>query len=234
MKQPLSVIFLWHMHQPYYKDPLRGEYILPWTYLHGIKDYYDMAAIVDEVAGARAVFNLVPSLLEQLEEYAAGQAIDPFLSRGRMHPADMGEDDRLFILENFFAANRQRLIEPVRRYFELFCLSGGDGGERARDRLRLFRDQDILDLQVCFFLAWTGEAARRRHPALQELVRKGSGYTAAAVRSDEQIKDKPDHTSELPLFAVASCRSIDESLDPFLNRKHDRRKQHKKWDNVIE
>ena len=179
MKQPLSVIFLWHMHQPYYKDPLRGEYILPWTYLHGIKDYYDMAAIVDEVAGARAVFNLVPSLLEQLEEYAAGQAIDPFLSRGRMHPADMGEDDRLFILENFFAANRQRLIEPVRRYFELFCLSGGDGGERARDRLRLFRDQDILDLQVCFFLAWTGEAARRRHPALQELVRKGSGYTAA-------------------------------------------------------
>src|SRR5512138_3214600 len=179
MKQPLAVIFLWHMHQPYYKDPLRGEYALPWVYLHGIKDYYDMAAIVDEVAGARAVFNLVPSLLEQLEEYAAGQAIDPFLSRGRMHPADMGEDDRLFILENFFAANRQRLIEPVRRYFELFCLSGGDGGERARDRLRLFRDQDILDLQVCFFLAWTGEAARRRHPALQELVRKGSGYTAA-------------------------------------------------------
>ncbi|HXC93560.1 MAG TPA: hypothetical protein VN652_06085, partial [Geobacteraceae bacterium] len=63
MKKPLSVILMWHMHQPLYKDPVSGEYILPWTYLHAVKDYFDMAAIVDEVQGARAVFNFVPSLL---------------------------------------------------------------------------------------------------------------------------------------------------------------------------
>ena len=82
MPNPLYITFLWHMHQPYYKDPLRGEYALPWTYLHAVKDYYDMAAIVDETPGARVVFNLVPSLLEQIRDYAAGNAADQFLLHG--------------------------------------------------------------------------------------------------------------------------------------------------------
>jgi alpha-amylase/alpha-mannosidase (GH57 family) len=178
MKKPLSVMLMWHMHQPQYKDPASGEYILPWTYLHAVKDYYDMAAIVDEVDGARAVFNFVPSLLEQLEDYAAGTAIDQFLIHGKMDPATMGEKERLFVINNFFAANRQRLIEPNRRYAELFQLVGATTpGDSAR-LLRQFKDQDILDLQVCFFLAWTGEAARRRFPELLALVEKGRGYTA--------------------------------------------------------
>jgi len=177
MKKPLSVILLWHMHQPQYKDPASNEYILPWTYLHGVKDYYDMAAIVDEVDGARAVFNFVPSLLEQLEDYAAGTALDPFLIHAAMDPAEMGEKERLFVISNFFAANRQRLIEPNRRYAELFQLAGDAAAGDTPRLLRQFRDQEILDLQVCFFLAWTGEAARRRYPELQALVAKERGYT---------------------------------------------------------
>lgn len=177
MKQPLSIILLWHMHQPFYKDPLKDEYVLPWTYLHAVKDYYDMAAIVDEVPGARAVFNFVPSLLEQLEDYASGTAVDPFLIHGRMNPEQMGDEQRLFVINNFFAANLQRLIEPNRRYFELFRLAGEEAGRAGEQHLRQFRDQDILDLQVCFFLAWTGEAARRRYPELQFLVDKGRGFT---------------------------------------------------------
>jgi alpha-amylase/alpha-mannosidase (GH57 family) len=177
MKKPLSVILMWHMHQPQYKDPVSSEYILPWTYLHAVKDYYDMAAIVDEVDGARAVFNFVPSLLEQLEDYAAGTAIDPFLIHGQMDPSAMGEKERLFVIYNFFAANRQRLIEPNRRYAELFKLAGDHPEDDSARLLRQFRDQDIIDLQVCFFLAWTGEAARRRHPELQALVAQGRGYT---------------------------------------------------------
>ena len=179
MAAPLYITLLWHMHQPYYKEPDRGEYILPWTYLHGVKDYYDMAAIVDETPGARVVFNLVPSLLEQLLDYASGVAIDPFLVRGKMAPADMGEEDRLFILENFFAANRQRMIDPHSRYLELLHLADGGAGRYDGERLRSFRDQDILDLQVWFFLSWTGGAARRRYPELQELVRKGKNFSAA-------------------------------------------------------
>jgi alpha-amylase/alpha-mannosidase (GH57 family) len=179
MADPLYITLLWHMHQPYYKEPDKGEYILPWTYLHAVKDYYDMAAIVDETPGARVVFNLVPSLLEQLLDYASGVAIDPFLVRGEMAPADMGEEDRLFVLENFFSANRQRMIEPYGRYLELLRLAEGGAGGNHGERLRSFRDQDILDLQVWFFLSWTGEAARRRYPELQGLVKKGKNFSAA-------------------------------------------------------
>jgi alpha-amylase/alpha-mannosidase (GH57 family) len=178
MYEPLYITFMWHMHQPYYKDPVLGEYALPWTYLHAIKDYYDMAAIVDETPGAKAVFNLVPSLLEQIEDYAAGRARDPFLSRGQMAPADMGEDDRLFILNNFFSANRLRMIEPNKRYLELLYLSGDGDNSRIAERLQQFRDQDLLDLQVWFFLAWTGEVARRHYPVLLELISKGKNFTA--------------------------------------------------------
>ncbi|WP_298436554.1 glycoside hydrolase family 57 protein [Geobacter sp.] len=177
MAEPLRVAFLWHMHQPYYRDPVKGEYALPWTYLHAVKDYYDMAAIVDATPGARAVFNLVPSLLDQLLEYASGEAADPWLVRGKMPAGDMTEEDRLFVLENFFSANRQRLIDPSPRYRELLMLAGDGRKTKGRDRLRHFGDQEIRDLQVWFFLAWTGEAVRRRYPELKELVRKGRGFT---------------------------------------------------------
>ena len=176
---PLDVVIVWHMHQPYYKDPLKNEYALPWTYLHGIKDYFDMPAIVEDTPGARAVFNLVPSLIEQLLDYADGTAVDPFLAKGMAAPADLSEDDRIFLLENFFSANRQRMIEPNRRYLELLYMAGEGKPGSARDRVRHFSEQDLLDLQVWFFLAWTGEAARRRFPVFAELVSKGEDYTPA-------------------------------------------------------
>lgn len=176
---PLDVVIVWHMHQPYYKDPVQNEYVLPWTYLHGIKDYFDMPAIVEDTPGAKAVFNLVPSLIEQLLEYAAGTAVDPFLEKGKANPADLNQEDRLFILEHFFSANRQRMIEPYPRYLELLYLAGEGKPGSARQRVSHFSDQDLLDLQVWFFLAWTGEAARLRYPLFAELVAKGRGFTPA-------------------------------------------------------
>ena len=175
---PLDVVIVWHMHQPYYKDPLKNEYALPWTYLHGIKDYFDMPAIVEDTPGARAVFNLVPSLIEQLLEYASGTAVDKFLIKGKAVPSELNQDDRVFLLENFFSANRQNMIEPSRRYLELLYMAGEGKPGSARERVRHFSDQDLLDLQVWFFLAWTGEAARRRYPVFAELVAKGEDYTA--------------------------------------------------------
>lgn len=176
---PLEVVIIWHMHQPYYKDPLKGEYALPWTYLHGIKDYFDMPAIVEDTPGAKAVFNLVPSLIEQLLDYAHGTAVDPFLLKGMADPADLDEENRIFLLENFFSANRVRMIEPYQRYLELLYMAGEGKPGSARDRVRHFSDQDLRDLQVWFFLAWTGEAARRRFPAFRELLAKGDKFTTA-------------------------------------------------------
>jgi len=66
----LPVVLLWHMHQPQYKDALSGQYVLPWTYLHAIKDYTDMAAHLEANPAARAVVNFTPVLIEQLDELA--------------------------------------------------------------------------------------------------------------------------------------------------------------------
>lgn len=175
----LQVSIVWHMHQPWYREPATGRYELPWTYLHGIKDYYDMAAIVDQSDGARVVFNLVPSLLEQLHDYGTGAAIDPFLVHGTMDPAAMNDEQRRFVVDNFFSANRERMIEPYKRYLELLYLTGNGATAYEVDRLRTVTDQDLRDLQVWFFLAWTGEAARRRWPELAELIIKGRNFTEA-------------------------------------------------------
>ena len=66
----LPVVLLWHMHQPQYRDALTGQYVLPWTYLHAIKDYTDMAAHLEGNPAARAVVNFSPVLIEQVQEIA--------------------------------------------------------------------------------------------------------------------------------------------------------------------
>jgi alpha-amylase/alpha-mannosidase (GH57 family) len=65
--KPLKIAILWHQHQPYYKK--EDEFILPWVRLHGVKDYFDLPELLHEYPDIRQTFNLVPSLMMQLEEY---------------------------------------------------------------------------------------------------------------------------------------------------------------------
>ena len=69
-KSKVNVVICWHMHQPQYANRLNGIYQLPWTYLHGIKDYTDMASHLEAEPNARAVVNFAPILLEQIDDYA--------------------------------------------------------------------------------------------------------------------------------------------------------------------
>ena len=87
--QPLQVALIWHMHQPDYRDPVSGQCLLPWTYLHAVKDYSEMLRVALEVPGTRLTFNLVPTLLEQLEGYASGQLKDLWLEAARKDPAEL-------------------------------------------------------------------------------------------------------------------------------------------------
>src|SRR5213078_4330272 len=113
------IAFVWHMHQPYYEDLVTREHFLPWVRLHALKDYYGMAALLREFPGVRVTFNLVPSLLVQLEAFAEDRAKDPYLELG-LEPADeLVEADAAFILANFFHAQRQRMIDVYPRYREL-------------------------------------------------------------------------------------------------------------------
>src|SRR6185295_12727252 len=120
-----QVALLWHMHQPYYEDLVTREHILPWVRLHALKDYYGMVALLREFPDVRMTFNVVPSLLIQLEAFAAGQAQDRYLDLTLKAAADLDEGDVDFILENFFHAQRQHMIDAYPRYGELLVRRGG-------------------------------------------------------------------------------------------------------------
>src|SRR5579862_8294496 len=140
-----TLCFLWHMHQPFYKDLWTGEYKLPWTRLHALKDYAGMVEILEEFPTIRQTFNLVPSMLAQIEEYASGAASDPFLDVAITPAEDLSEAQRNFMLRSLFMANVERVISRRPRYRQLFD---------QRDR---FSIQDLRDLQVLSQLAWFDE-----------------------------------------------------------------------------
>jgi alpha-amylase/alpha-mannosidase (GH57 family) len=112
--------FLWHQHQPMYKNPATGVYELPWVRLHATKDYYDMVAILDDFPKIKSNINLVPSLLMQLEEYASGKAKDRFMDLTLKDAKLLTQDEKTFILANFFLANLENMILPFPRYSQLY------------------------------------------------------------------------------------------------------------------
>src|SRR6476620_9430866 len=119
-----KVAILWHMHQPFYEDLASHEHILPWVRLHALKDYYGMVALLREFPDVRMTFNLVPSLLVQLEAFAGDHAKDRFLELS-LKPADaLDEHDVDFVLEHFFHAQRQHMIDAYPRYGELLARRG--------------------------------------------------------------------------------------------------------------
>src|SRR3954447_1625166 len=118
------VALLWHMHQPYYEDLATGEHILPWVRLHALKDYYGMVALLREFPGVRMTFNLVPSLLVQLEAFAEGRANDRFLELSLKPATELNANDIDFMLENFFHAQRQHMIDIYPRFGELLARRG--------------------------------------------------------------------------------------------------------------
>jgi len=145
--------------------------LLPWAWLHALKDYSEMLETVVET-GAKVTVNLVPSLLEQLERYEKGEDQDYWLDLIKRCPADLNDNERRFCVEQFFSVNEDTQILPNRRYHELFLLRG-HGQEPAVER---FSDQDILDLQVLFLLAWTGSHLRRKVPLVSVLLEQKKNF----------------------------------------------------------
>ena len=172
------LVFVWHMHQPFYKDLASGEYQLPWTRMHALKDYYGMVQMLEEFPSIHQTFNLVPSMIEQIEEYARGEAQDPFL-RCALKPADqLTPDEQAFILKYFFQANASRLIYRYPRFGELYDAwrAADFNAERAR---RSFSTGALRDLQVLSQLAWFDEIFLETDPDVQALVNKGRDFSSA-------------------------------------------------------
>ena len=173
------VAILWHMHQPFYEDLATHEHILPWVRLHALKDYYGMVALLREFPDVRVTFNLVPSLLVQLEAFAEGRARDRYLELS-LKPADeLAAFEVEFILDNFFHAQRQRMIDVYPRYAELLARRGGSVPTEAERRaaVRRFTVDDLRDLQVWHKLAWLDPFYLQGDGRVRSLVQKGSRYT---------------------------------------------------------
>jgi alpha-amylase/alpha-mannosidase (GH57 family) len=174
----LSVLLLWHQHQPFYKDPLSNKYELPWVRLHATKDYYDMVALAEEFPKIRLNFNLVPSLLHQLDDYGQGKVQEKHLSASQTPAASLTFDERLFILNNFFMANWDTMIDPYPRYRELLDKRGRFAwGEELSRIQNYFKEQDWRDLQVWFNLTWFDPYWTEHDPFIRGLREKGKGFT---------------------------------------------------------
>ncbi|MBE9528920.1 MAG: glycoside hydrolase [Proteobacteria bacterium] len=178
MSNKLNIAFVWHMHQPIYKDPITQEYIMPWVLLHGTKDYYDMAAILEEFPEIHQTFNMVPSLVEQIEEYASGTALDKFRTVAQKSAADLTDEERVFILTNFFHSNWENMIRPMARYWELLKKRGvSNSPDEIRASLRYYTESDFTDLQVLFNLVWIDPTLVEADEFLKGLRAKGRGFT---------------------------------------------------------
>jgi alpha-amylase/alpha-mannosidase (GH57 family) len=84
---------LWHLHQPVYRNPDSGEYVLPWVNFHLTRNYYQMAFLAEE-AGFPCTFNLVPCLLEQIEDYCRGKAVDSLQGLLEADPRKLNPTER--------------------------------------------------------------------------------------------------------------------------------------------
>jgi alpha-amylase/alpha-mannosidase (GH57 family) len=189
--KPVRLALLWHMHQPLYREPETGEYLMPWVRLHATRSYNDMAWILERHPEVRCTVNFVPVLLEQLEDYVTGRARDRFLDLTLRPAADLAPEERQAILRSFFMVGWEQNIQPRPRYWDLLQKRGRD--VRHVDLARLaqgFSDADLTDLQVLFNLAWMGFGAHADEPAVRALEAKGRDYDRADVEALAAVQTK--------------------------------------------
>ncbi len=174
----VRTVFLWHLHQPEYRDPLTGQPLLPWVRLHACRAYLDMAVALERRPGVQVVANWAPSLLQQLEAYLQGKAVDRDELLARKSADALEANERAHVLKESFSVDWDLWVKPVPRYAELLGRRGTDlrNVELARAQAQ-FSAQDLCDLQVHFMLAWMGFAARAEEPLVGELLAKERGFT---------------------------------------------------------
>ena len=181
MSKPLHLVFLWHMHQPDYRDSASGEFMLPWVYLHAIKDYADMAWHLEQHPQIKAVINFVPVLLDQLEDYqqqfASDQLHDPLLRLlAREDLNNLSDKERDLVLDSCFRSNHHKMVAPYPAYKRLLDLfkTLEAGGNAA---ITYLSGQYYADLLTWYHLTWCGESVRREHDLVFSLMSKDEGFT---------------------------------------------------------
>ncbi len=221
-EKPLKIVLCWHMHQPDYRDYLRDEFLQPWVYLHGIKDYVDMAAHLEAVPGAKAVVNFSPILLEQLEEYErqltgylqnSKPIRDPLLSLldSPVFPSD--NEHRLAIVKTCLRANQKHLIErftPYHKLAEIAKLIMHDAQASS-----YLSNQYLADLLTWYHLAWLGETVRRTDKRITGLIEQACGYTLHQRRLLLQIISELLANIRSQYSQLSKTGQIEISMSPY-------------------
>lgn len=183
-KAPLKVVFCWHMHQPDYRDYQNGQYQLPWTYLHAIKDYVDMVAHLEQIPQARVVVNFSPVLLQQIDDYSEqirryfsdNETIRDSLLSALVTPAlPANIEYRQALVKSCLRANEQHLIRRFKPYDRLVTL--GEYLKTNPDHIRYLSSQYLADLLMWYHLAWLGETVRMEDARVIRLIAKERDYT---------------------------------------------------------
>src|SRR5690348_3906865 len=170
----IHLVMLWHMHQPQYRDPATRRYILPWTRLHALKDYWGMVRVLEEFPAVHATFNVVPSLAAQLEEYASGKFDEPSFTLAFSPAEKLSDADKAELLLRGFQANLDHLIGRWPRYREIF--DRAHSGDPALV-MRTFAVRDWRDLQLLSQLAWMDEEYLATDADVSRLSKKGSDFS---------------------------------------------------------
>jgi len=170
----VHLMILWHMHQPQYRDPATGTYVLPWTRLHALKDYWGMVRVLEEFPGVHTTFNVVPSLGAQLEEYASRKFDEPWFATAFRPAAILTPEDKSQILERAFQINHDQLMARWPRFVELHQWVQSQGSARA---IQTLGERDWRDLQLLSQLAWMDEEYLASDPVVSQLARKGVDFS---------------------------------------------------------
>lgn len=170
------------MHQPDYRDTVSNEYVLPWTYLHAIKDYSDMAFHLEANPKARVTFNFVPILLEQLEDYSSqfkdNTIRDPLLALlVKDNLVGISRDECHLIVQSCFKSHHEKMLSPFPHYQRLLQIYQLVEKMACNDEFHYLSAQYKADLLVWYHLAWCGESLRRNSKVIQELMTKGVLFT---------------------------------------------------------
>lgn len=220
----MKVVLCWHMHQPEYRDLHSGEFQLPWTYLHGIKDYVDMAAHLEAHPGARAVVNFAPVLLDQIEDYCT--QIDAYFNSGALPrdpllqalvtppaPAAPPQPVTVAQLLPFVRANRRRVIERFPAYAHLASMVRWL--EQHPDDIIYVAPQLVSDLAVWYHLGWIGETVRRSDERIGRLQARQRHFSLQERNELLQVMLEQLRSIVPRYRALAAAGRIELALSPY-------------------
>ncbi|MEO0231863.1 MAG: glycoside hydrolase family 57 protein [candidate division WOR-3 bacterium] len=174
----INLSILWHFHQPSYLciEPEREYFFFPWVFLHSVREYYDMGRILlDSPENVKVTFNITPTLWYQIKKYIKGEFFDKWIEIYKKRPEDMDEEEKIFVLRNFFSLNYENQIFPYERYRYLLTKRGSVLG--LEEKVKYFSNDEIRDICFYFLFSSFSEILKEENKILKEFLNKKKNFS---------------------------------------------------------